>query len=354
VDQLHAGMEDIKGHVRTYGNHLGSVDARLRDMGDRQLELLDADLLMEERVENLEALGVRAATQGRPRRKSTSDSLLAGESLFVRRRPWSSSGPSAAGSLAFLGPEQAIPSVPLLSSALAIRDPPPSASPTLSWTVHISLLPDASRPFPFERDTNAYKRCLSRGLHQMVVVSGTDDSAFRTAVSRAFGGLLRGRPWMPLQAKLCDAEPLQGLPMLRQLDPKLRDGQYDTEFLRQHCAVCDATGKIESLYIAMRTDTLSWHFLGRSPVFMEGLESCWAHDQYLDPVEEPQDDSRDHGNRPSAGDMVTGLPLKRGASEISRGPNFDTSGASTDGGDSRKKLQRMSGLVELHRRAERV
>ncbi len=38
-----------------------------------------------------------------------------------------------------------------------------------AWTVHVSLLPTASQPFPFEKDTAAYQRCLSRGklFHQL-------------------------------------------------------------------------------------------------------------------------------------------------------------------------------------------
>jgi hypothetical protein len=32
-----------------------------------------------------------------------------------------------------------------------------------AWTVHVSLLPTSSQPFPFEKDTAAYQRCLSRG-----------------------------------------------------------------------------------------------------------------------------------------------------------------------------------------------
>lgn len=41
-----------------------------------------------------------------------------------------------------------------------------------SWTVHVSLLPTSAQPFPFEKDTAAYKRCLSRGMHRHLVLSG--------------------------------------------------------------------------------------------------------------------------------------------------------------------------------------
>ncbi|SPN98854.1 uncharacterized protein DNG_01895 [Cephalotrichum gorgonifer] len=150
------------------------------------------------------------------------------------------------------------------------------------WTVHISLLPDPSLPFPFERDTNAYKRCLSRGLHRMVVVGGPDADAFSAIVTNAFGHLLQGRPWMPLQARVCAAEQLSGFLMLRQLDPKLQDCRFDHEFLQKHCAVSDPKGKIESLYIATRTGILPWSTLRNAPVYIAGLEASWAHDPLLD------------------------------------------------------------------------
>ncbi|KKA28588.1 hypothetical protein TD95_004725 [Thielaviopsis punctulata] len=180
-----------------------------------------------------------------------------------------------------------------------------------SWTVHISLLPNRSQPFPFEKDTRAYKRCLSRGLHRYVVVADHSAEAFSRAVTNAFGELLRGRSWMPLQAKLCDVHDLQGLPMLRQLDSSLQNVPYDLNFLRTHCAVLCPGGKLDSLYIAMKEETFSWDFLRGCPVYMEGLDSCWQYDQFID------------NETGTVGDLGIIAPLKkRGAAEISRVANL--------------------------------
>lgn len=159
----------------------------------------------------------------------------------------------------------------------------------------------------------------------MVVVNGTTSDAFVSAVSTAFHSLLRDRPWVPLQAKLCDAETLQGLPMLRPLDPSLiHDGHYDFDFLRAHCAVLDTHGKIDSLYISMQHHTLSWHALRHAPVFLPGLEASWDYDPMLDANDPFEDDDHTIDEfRPSAGDLVGSFPnLKRAASEISRSSSF--------------------------------
>lgn len=150
------------------------------------------------------------------------------------------------------------------------------------WTAHIFLMPNKSLQSPFERNSNAYKRCLSRGLKREVAVDGPSSEAFASAVSQAFGPLLQNRPWAPLQATLRDADHLQELLMLRPLGPELIGSKYDLEFLRAQCAVLDLKGKIYSVYIALLHSTLSWDFLRTSPVVIPGLEASWAHDPMLD------------------------------------------------------------------------
>lgn len=150
------------------------------------------------------------------------------------------------------------------------------------WTAHIFLLPNKSLRSPFERNSNAYKRCISRGLKREVAVDGPSSEAFASAVSQAFGPLLQNRPWAPLQATLRDADHLQELLMLRPLGPELIGSKYDLEFLRAQCAVLDLKGKIYSVYIALLHSTLSWDFLRTSPVVIPGLEASWAHDPMLD------------------------------------------------------------------------
>jgi hypothetical protein len=166
-------------------------------------------------------------------------------------------------------------------------------------------------------------------MHRTVAIRGTSSESFVAAVSQTFENLLKGRPWMPLQAKLCDAKQLRGLPMLRPLDPTLVDCDFDAEFLQRHCAVCDPSGNIDSLYIAMRADTLSWYALKLAPAWMEGLEASWTYDPVLLDASDPfDDDYEDDGDqpmaRPAAGDIVSTFnpSLKRAASEISRSASF--------------------------------
>lgn len=318
----------------SYDERLDCHDDTLQRHNDRIAGIDEASIALEERVEALEDRSIPSRPHRRHRRISTEESertnaaaqrqWLSHYGGTLRQQPVSSptygpiGGPSGAGTLG------------------QIRVP---------WTVHVSLLPTAAQPFPFEKDTNAYKRCLSRGLHQMIAVGGTDSESFNRAVEKAFGSLLRGREWVPLQARLCDAVTLEGLPMLRPLDSSLLGRPYDLEFLRQFCAVCHPTGKVESLYIAMRHDTFSWHFLRRSPCHLEGLEASWEYDPLLDRDDNLDDDTGEEEGRPPAGDIMPPLPsLKRTASEISRAPSF----SAADGDGSRPKLARMQ--VEVCRK----
>ncbi|CAG7566502.1 unnamed protein product [Fusarium equiseti] len=298
VAQLQQQMKNMEQAMKSQVEQMTRTTREMEDLRNRQLELLDSDEVLEERIEKLESVEPALSTH-------------------------QDSGPSDAPSSTIrLSPTTTMPSQRNLDSSYGPADTQSAvAEPSRSWTVHVSLMPSKDTPFPFEKDTTSYKRCLSRGLHRMLAVEGDDVQSFTNAVSQAFEPLLKGRPWVPLQAKLCDAERLQGLPMLRPLDPRLLQGQYDRAFLKQHCAVLDAGGKIDSLYIAMKHDSLSWNFLRRSPVYLQGLESAWTHDSVLDKKDE-QDILRDHKSEegdesPPAGNIVGALTgLKRGMSDI--------------------------------------
>lgn len=228
-----------------------------------------------------------------------------------------------------------------------------------SWTVHISLLPSSYQPFPFEKDTVAYKRCLSRGLHQVIVIPDTDSDSFNTAVNVSFADMLRGRAWEPLNAQICNAPSLCGLPMLRRMDQHLIGMDYDADFLRRNCAVCDDGGKILDLYIAMSEDTFSWADLKALSPFKEGLEEAWIYDALLDgPERESSQDLVDGTSekrpRPAAGDLYVpawSSSLKRAASEISRTSSF---GSTTDAEAARAKLRKVAALELLALRQEAV
>lgn len=324
-----------------HGERIEHVEDEVRRLDNRQLELNDADIGLEERIEALEELDECTTPTTRHRRTSELDVPASYPVVDV----------------------PLFPRTHTAAPAIRPRRPPTSAPEGSNlWTVHISLLPASTLPFPFERNTSAYKRCLSRGLHQMVVINGRDAESFNSAVSKAFSSLLQGRSWMPLQAELCNAETLQGLPMIRRLDESLIHGRYDFEFLRKHCAVLDSNGLIDSLYIAMRFDTLSWRDLRQAPVFMPGLEASWA----LDPVLDRDEDAIDDSDRPSAGDIVPSAftnNLKRAASEISRSSSFGSATAPgvaaaaviSEGERSRPKVARVvPNIAENRRRVETV
>ena len=273
LETMRGRMEEL---LMQYESRSSQTEAALAAVTDRQKELDDDHLDLSERVDQLEAAEAddEAATpsdldlptshpRGRRRRQSFSDGIVSRTHNDVPRRRPSASRPHK------------------------IEAPPPRPLPfrltgSQAWTVHISLLPHPNLGMPFEKDTPAYHRCLSRGLHQMIAVHGADSQSFIGAVEGAFGKFLQGRKWMPLQAQLCDAQQLQGLPMVRKLDPLLMEQPYTYEFLEKHCAVCAPNGKIDSLYIVMREHTLSWQFIRNSPVFMDGLEDCWRFVPELD------------------------------------------------------------------------
>ncbi|KAI1430988.1 hypothetical protein GGR50DRAFT_698443 [Xylaria sp. CBS 124048] len=306
----------------SYDERLDSHADTLQRLVDKTTPIVEAQIALDERVEALEDRSLPSHSPGRRPQSSTSG-------------PEPNQQPSS-------NYEGVLRTQPLLVPTHGVAQNPSSrtaSSTQKTWTVHVSLLPSAAQPFPFEKDTNAYKRCLSRGLHQMVAVSGTDSESFHAAITKAFGSLLRGREWMPLQARLCDAVTLEGLPMLRPLEPGLTGKPYDLEFLRKFCAVCHPTGKVESLYIAMVHDTLSWHFLRRSPCHLDGLEVSWEYDMLLDPDGNLDGDVAGEADRPSAGDIMPPLPsLKRTASEISKAPDPNSV---TEADGSRPKLARM-------------
>lgn len=331
-------IKDLESKAIKYDSHLEQthqqqeyVNVQLATINQRLLELDDADAALEDRVEVLEnTVEVLDCIEEQPEARHPPEARPS----VVRGQPRK---PSVSETTPTPTPTRSVPPIQPATSVVPLRTVPQ----TRLWTVHISLMPTVSRPFPFERDTNAYKRCLSRGLHKMVAINGLDAESFVSAVTTAFSSLLKGRPWMPLQAQLCNAELVQGLPMLRKLEPHLQSERYDVEFLRKHCAVTDAAGNIDSLYIALTSDNFTWADLRQAPVWMDGLEATWAYDPLLDHnTDEDENDELDDLARPSAGDMIPNLPsLKRTASEMSRSSSFSTVVAN-EGEGTRTKVPR--------------
>lgn len=344
VDQIGRCQAEIQSRLAVHDERFDEHEDNVKQLEGRLMESDDAAIDLEERVDRLEDLDLPASQSSRP-----PSNREGARTVTTATRALSRSNTTAATSMGQArAPSRGADD--LAGNDGLLRDSGP-------WTVHVSLMPMASVAFPFEKDTSAYKRCLSRGLHQMIAVQGTDSASFEKAIATAFGSLLQGRPWMPLQAQLCEAETLLGLPMLRPLDASMiATENYNQDFLRKHCAVCGRNGKLESLYIAMQSDTFSWHFLRRSPCHLQGLEGSWAYDALLDQDDTLEDDSVDEGGRPSAGDILP-QSLKRTAAEISRAPSFSAGSAGEVEG-SRPKVARTGTCVpvplEVRRRVEKV
>lgn len=380
ITRVWQSVEQTERKLAMVDQRLEVQASDLRRLDNLTLELREAEEIIEEKMDELKNDPNRSLSRGRRRNKSTSRTRHSGGSRQVL--PIHAATPQAERPAEVDVEVSTAPGLAPSPGGVAVGAAPESvpASPTSqSWTVHVSLLPTASSAFPFERNTNAYNRCLSRGMHRTVAVGGRDGESFARAVSKTFEKLLLGRPWTPLQAKLCDAQQLRGLPMIRPLDAALTTGRpFDAAFLRDHCAVLDARGEMDSLYIAMTHDTLTWPFLRSAPVYMEGLESSWLFDSRLDgpsadhqhhlhqnqhavvfdddlatPQQQPQQQQQqqrtgEDGN-PAAGDIAQAFPLKRTASEISRASSFGSGSVSVDstGEGSRPKVPRRSGMPTM-------
>jgi hypothetical protein len=358
ISGLWQRVDVLNSRTLNYEDHIESLDDNVERMKHRLIDLDDASMHMEDRVEALENSATPISTiVSRRRKASTPPSPTLDDNSdcsFQSEETATTSHSETRYSLDMVRAEE-------ISNVQSFRQRVASVgSGSQSWTVHISLLPTSSQPFPFEKDTAAYKRCLSRGLHQMIVIPDSDSLSFKTSVDEAFSEILRGRPWQPLVARICDAKNLRGLPMLRQLPAYLVGSDYDAEFLQHNCAVVDESGKILDLYIAMSEDTMSWAELKEVRPHTPGLEASWIYDPYLDgPCLDADGSSCGQGpemSRPAAGDILTSWSpsLKRNASEISRSPSF---GSSTDGEGSRAKMRRPctgASVEVVGRRAEAV
>jgi hypothetical protein len=344
-------VEVLNKRTPYYDDHIEGLVDNVQRMHNRLIEIDDASMRVEDRVDMLESSApmvsfsrlIKASTPPSPGFEDATNSSVKSEYITTSRTHSKSRSP-----LNSLIPDEA-------SHIQMFRERVSSVgSGYQSWTVHVSLLPTSSQPFPFEKDTAAYKRCLSRGLHQMVVIPDKDSSSFKNAVNEAFSEQLRGRPWQPLVARLCDAKNLLGLPMLRQLPNWLIDSDYNADFLQRNCAVNDESGKILDLYIAMSEDTISWAELRNVTPYKAGLEAAWIHDDLLDGPFSEESNNPDTSH-PAAGNILPAWSptLKRNASEISRTSSF---GSTSEDDDRRAKMRRQgTGNVEVvQRMAEAV
>ncbi|KIN06074.1 hypothetical protein OIDMADRAFT_100893 [Oidiodendron maius Zn] len=306
---LWRSVESIQKRMPHYDDQIDSLVDEAQRMASRLVEIDDASMQLEDRVEALENVSNLIASVSSRRRKASTPPSIAADSASSDQV--TATGNSPPVRLVRAG-------MPLLSlteepaHVQSFRKRVASVgSGAQSWTVHISLLPSSSQPFPFEKDTAAYKRCLSRGLHRITAIPDTDSDSFKTA-----------------------------------LDESLMGHDYNYHFLQANCAVTDESGKIIDLYIAMTNDTISWVELKEVKPFLCGLEASWIYDPFLDGpcVDDGEGQGHDAGvqeKRPAAGDILTSWSpsaagLKRKEAEISRTPSF----SSSDDESPRGKIRR--------------
>jgi hypothetical protein len=143
-----------------YEDHIDALHDDVQRLDGRIIDLDDASMSVEDRIDTLEKCVPITPVLSRRRKASTppspsTDEFTEGsiqwdeESVATSRIPRSP--------LRHVRAEEA-------SIIQSFRERVSSVgSGSQAWTVHISLLPSSSQPFPFEKDTAAYKRCLSRG-----------------------------------------------------------------------------------------------------------------------------------------------------------------------------------------------
>lgn len=132
----------------------------LQKMSSRIIEVDDASMRTEDRIDALENASASGPAISRRRKASTppglDDDLEEPVTLEEERTTPSQTGDRWPRSFP-LADEQALHIQSFRQRVSSV------GSGAQSWTVHVSLLPSSSQPFPFEKDTAAYKRCLSRG-----------------------------------------------------------------------------------------------------------------------------------------------------------------------------------------------
>ncbi|KAF2476985.1 uncharacterized protein BDR25DRAFT_42759 [Lindgomyces ingoldianus] len=153
----------------------------------------------------------------------------------------------------------------------------------LSWNVRVIFVPRKALKFAYDPDSNAYRRCASRNLHQTLEFPSQDSSCFANAIETSFKGIIRGRRWMPMTAHRPADEPFgrMALTWLPQ-DLTVRD-VWDYPFLEDHCIAHDKM-QGDVLYITLQYEDVTWQEIRFLPSVLGADESCWSHDEELDGI----------------------------------------------------------------------
>lgn len=169
----HIGL--LKNRAPYYEDHIEALHDNVQRLDTRIVDLDDASMRVEDRVEALERSRSRPAAPFLSRRRKASTPPSAAEGYHTEEdSKWDEESMSASiaesrSPLHSVKAEEA-------SKIQSFRERVSSVgSGSQAWTVHVSLLPSSSQPFPFEKDTAAYKRCLSRG--KQTLESDSDSSS---------------------------------------------------------------------------------------------------------------------------------------------------------------------------------
>ncbi|KAF2273625.1 uncharacterized protein EI97DRAFT_423758 [Westerdykella ornata] len=174
-----------------------------------------------------------------------------------------------------------LPSLPLVQHSLGQLPIRTDKKYPSSWSVRVIFVPRKSLKFAYDPDSNGYRRCASRKLHQNLEFPSQDSSCFANRIENAFKGVLRGRPWMPMIGHRPADEPFGRMAL--QLLPKeltLRT-VWDYPFLEDHCIAHDKM-QGDVLYVTLQYEDITWNEIRLLPPVVGADESCWSHDEELD------------------------------------------------------------------------
>ncbi|KAF2824768.1 hypothetical protein CC86DRAFT_296220 [Ophiobolus disseminans] len=151
----------------------------------------------------------------------------------------------------------------------------------LSWSVRVIFVPRKSQRFAFDPDSNGYKRCASRKLHQNLDFPSQDASCFANRIDTAFKGVFRGRPWMPLTGHRPADEPFGRMALTLLPADLIHRDVWEFPFLEDHCIAHDKL-QGDLLFITLQYEDVTWNEIRFLPAVTGIEESCWNHDEELD------------------------------------------------------------------------
>ncbi|KAI9812133.1 MAG: hypothetical protein M1827_004799 [Pycnora praestabilis] len=158
----------------------------------------------------------------------------------------------------------------------------PGMAPT-AWTANVTFVPSASQLTPFGAGTSAYLRCRSRGLNRRITFPGWCHRSFAYAIETTYATVLADRRWMPLVSNICAFGDGNSQVTLQRLSDNQRCSDlWDAAFVKSHCAMLTEKQDVETIYIALRNEDLSWEDIKKLSTFEDMSPTCWEHHEDLD------------------------------------------------------------------------